>query len=1047
MRIESVTLTNLASLEGTWYIPLNELAYQESGIFAITGKTGSGKSTILDAICFTLYRATPRLGTDIQKLISRSKNSGSAQVVFIVENQRYRASHLFHKAGKSGKGKSSTSELYLENLTKNISYIDKPSSAVKQYHELIESIVGMTFAQFRQSILLAQGEFAAFLTADAHERANILEYLTDSYIYGKISIYAYNYFKEQEQKAKSYQEQLQLLSTNNEIVNPTEELNGIKHIRKEKEQHLASLQQESKKLTAQIDTLIRWSEEEEKLKNYQQALAILKKEEEIKTHNYQHFLKEFDIFQHNYPLQENHLTAGIALQSQIAQEEIRLSEKLVNQQKREELLGEYHSKFDRILEEKKMLEQELSHLSAQMPSKESIFTHEKISALQVSKEILTKMFTQWQSAEMRWLSPEKVEAWADYREAKEQLARWIAPEYSLEVHEKAYLYHQECEKITLFEEEISAYQCEKEKISVELGELSHLLEKREIEQFSYSMSLKFFDYKKNLFDKDSCPLCEQPLLHLPEFNEMKKQEMERQLHETEEFISNMQLHKKTLEAQFSRLEERIESLHRHLQSVNLLLEDLRKELPSPLKEISFETMQAMHQEIIMHEKRGELLRNKVSKGLSLEYEYQNYLDICNEFTELFHNTVASSVEFSLTNNLIDDYSRYQEYLTETFLAYDHYLKYLQDAEHCRKKIEQNEQETIYLQENIDRTMRECEELRGAIAKDSTSLSAQRQSFDMLYGEADIVLSLSQLREEKERFVQQHDFLNHDRIIAQEKCEQQNLWIKQCKEQINNYKNRYEYLSNYSFCSSEIATILLELNRLLEKNKLDHEQIVTEYHKCIRQEGVLDEQLRAFMAREEKNRQLMVEYDAFLADFAVVQEMNRLIGSADGKKLKSFAQALTLEQVILMANHYLSFMQDRYKLARNEDESLHLVVIDLFDGDRRRETQTLSGGERFILSLALALGLANLASEKVKIESFFLDEGFGSLDQESLDLVLNALVSLKDMGKIVGLISHVETLKERIDYKIEVRSLGNGRSELRGLGVELRKESVGQKELF
>ncbi len=162
-------------------------------------------------------------------------------------------------------------------------------------------------------------------------------------------------------------------------------------------------------------------------------------------------------------------------------------------------------------------------------------------------------------------------------------------------------------------------------------------------------------------------------------------------------------------------------------------------------------------------------------------------------------------------------------------------------------------------------------------------------------------------------------------------------------------------------------------------------------------------------------------------------LNDLIGSADGKKYRNFVQALTLERLIHFANLQLSNMNDRYLLVPDKKEPLSLNVIDKFHAGAIRTTKNLSGGESFIVSLALALGLSRMASQKVRVDSLFLDEGFGTLDEEALDVALNTLSDLHQAGKLIGVISHVQALKERISTQIKVSPIGAGRSRINGPG--------------
>ncbi|PHR54451.1 MAG: lantibiotic ABC transporter [Arcobacter sp.] len=181
--------------------------------------------------------------------------------------------------------------------------------------------------------------------------------------------------------------------------------------------------------------------------------------------------------------------------------------------------------------------------------------------------------------------------------------------------------------------------------------------------------------------------------------------------------------------------------------------------------------------------------------------------------------------------------------------------------------------------------------------------------------------------------------------------------------------------------------------------------------------------------ETKHKDKIASLEKKKASFKVWAKMQELIGSADGNKFAKFAQGITLDQLIKLANQHLSILSKRYTLIRSQEEKqlLEIEIIDAFQGNITRPVSTLSGGESFIVSLALALGLSELASHKIAIDSLFLDEGFGTLDEESLETALNALNLLQSSGKMVGVISHVEALKERIPLQIRVVPNGDGTS--------------------
>lgn len=198
----------------------------------------------------------------------------------------------------------------------------------------------------------------------------------------------------------------------------------------------------------------------------------------------------------------------------------------------------------------------------------------------------------------------------------------------------------------------------------------------------------------------------------------------------------------------------------------------------------------------------------------------------------------------------------------------------------------------------------------------------------------------------------------------------------------------------------------------------------------RQQGEAQQQLQSDARLREQQQSLMAQIDEEETALTHWSQLNDLIGSASGDKFRRFAQGLTLDHLVALANRQLDRLHGRYLLQRRASDALELDVIDTWQADAARDTRTLSGGESFLVSLALALALSDLVSVKTRIESLFLDEGFGTLDAETLDTALDALDALNASGKTIGVISHVEAMKERIPVQIRVRKInGLGYSKL------------------
>ncbi|NVK42476.1 MAG: exonuclease subunit SbcC [Oceanospirillaceae bacterium] len=190
------------------------------------------------------------------------------------------------------------------------------------------------------------------------------------------------------------------------------------------------------------------------------------------------------------------------------------------------------------------------------------------------------------------------------------------------------------------------------------------------------------------------------------------------------------------------------------------------------------------------------------------------------------------------------------------------------------------------------------------------------------------------------------------------------------------------------------------------------------------QGALAQQLEQDAQQRRSQQALVEQVERQQAQYDTWAHLSSLIGSQRGDRFRRFAQGLTLDHLIYLANRQLVRLDGRYRLQRKAGDELELEVVDGWQADTLRDTRTLSGGESFLVSLALALALSDLVSHRTRIDSLFLDEGFGTLDADTLDVALDALDNLNASGKMIGVISHVEALKERIPVQIRVRK-GNG----------------------
>ncbi len=268
-------------------------------------------------------------------------------------------------------------------------------------------------------------------------------------------------------------------------------------------------------------------------------------------------------------------------------------------------------------------------------------------------------------------------------------------------------------------------------------------------------------------------------------------------------------------------------------------------------------------------------------------------------------------------------------------------------------------------------------------------------------------------------------------------EEQRKALVELKETLQRDKQQSQILMSQH--SETLEELDKQKTQLLDKGIKDFDSEKVEQELALLTEQLKQTQLLLGQKTEHlaQDKKLKIQQQALLNDIIEKQKtvddlahLNGLIGSRDGGKFRSFAQGLTLAHLVYLANQQLVKLHGRYQLQRQEQDTLALEVIDTWQADTVRDTKTLSGGESFLVSLALALALSDLVSAKTSIDSLFLDEGFGTLDNDTLEMALDALDNLNASGKTIGVISHIETLKQRIAVQIEVKKVsGLGISEL------------------
>jgi exonuclease SbcC len=330
----------------------------------------------------------------------------------------------------------------------------------------------------------------------------------------------------------------------------------------------------------------------------------------------------------------------------------------------------------------------------------------------------------------------------------------------------------------------------------------------------------------------------------------------------------------------------------------------------------------------------------------------------------------------------------------------------------RQALERLKAETAEKQLQLEKDRNRLQSLEEQLLELKRKASQALHEFDFqTYQELEAALLPDAEKQKMEQKTQ--DF--HNRLQAQKGSSEQAQ---------NKYRTALEQAEKAGYSTNNLNQSLLSLKQ--EKSDLE-----TQIERLQAQKGEI---MTLIKQREENQRTIekeQQELDALTPRYRTLGVICDVIGERQGAKFEKFVQQITLEYLCERANGYLENLNPRYRLQRDlqEQTDLELEVIDLYQAENTRPTSSLSGGETFLLSLALSLALSDLGGSKMRIETLFIDEGFGTLDSDTLDTAIQTLENLQNDGKIIGLITHVEELKERIHTQINVQPLGGGVSKI------------------
>jgi len=1077
MRILQVRFKNLNSLVGEWQIDLTDPAFMSDGIFAITGPTGAGKTTILDAICLALYGRTPRLNKVTKsenEVMSRQTGECFAEVTFETQTGRYRCHWSQRRARKKPSGELQAPKHEIADANSGEIF----ESKIRGVADQIESATGMDFDRFTRSMLLAQGGFAAFLLATPDDRAPILEQITGTEIYSQISIRVHERQREEREKLRLLQAETEAVV----ILKPEEE--------REIEQTLETKEKEETNLAtnvAEIGKAITWLKTIDGIKKeinnlVDEASELQKDIEEFKPDSeklaralsaasldgaYATLIatrkqqtddraalktEEEALPELEFAAKEKaEALKSAEQQTSQAKEELRVAwptlkkvrslDQKLGDQKNAVLEGEDELRKDaaEIDAEKK------ARLNQQDKRVKSYETHELvdgyikehaqdewlISGLAGVEEQFSGLVNKQNEILQKVTEHDKVKNALDQAEESLHDCQKQASVLKQELEEASKQIQQGKDVLSqaLGDRSLREYRAEKETL---LREMAFLKKIAELE-----------DLRRKLEDGKPCPLCgatEHPFAEgnvpVPDETENKIDELTRLINKAED-----------QEAIIMKL-EKAEGLARTKLTEAEKLESAAANAKKTAEKALDEVKDSL---VKLRADYAERRRNVTTKLLPLgiekipEKDTSSLLEDLRERLKAWQDSVKKKANIEKQIADIDSEVKRLEAVVETKSAA--LAKKRKRLETLEKELAagSNERNVLYGDKNPDDEERR---LNKAIS-DAEDVEKQarechnklQQKWNTTKTNVESLMKRIDQREPELRRLQSDfsaklalaGFSNEEQFFAARLPSERKAELANKSKELDKRQTVLEarQKDRETRLAAEMAhkvtdSPLEELESQFEEN----EGALKELRETI---AGIKHKLSANTAAKDLMKEKQEAIEAQKKECLRWENLHELIGSADGKKYRNFAQGLTFEMMVGHANRQLQKMTDRYLLIRDDAQPLELNVVDNYQAGEFRTTKNLSGGESFIVSLSLALGLSQMASRNVRVDSLFLDEGFGTLDEEALDTALETLASLQQDGKLIGVISHVSALKERISTQIQVTPLNGGRSQISGPG--------------
>lgn len=984
MKILAIRGRNLASLEGDFEIDFTVEPLLSAGIFAISGPTGAGKSTLLDTMCLALFARTPR--TDQAK-----ENNVKLQDVSNEQLSQSDPRFLLRRGTSSGFAEVDFMALNghryrtrwsvarardkengrLQNPRLALYNLDKEEEEQGTRSDLqarIIDLIGLTFEQFTRSVLLAQNDFSTFLKAEQGEKASLLEKLTGTELYSAISRQIF----ERNARAKEVFDLIQTRIQGIELLTDEEE-NDLRTRLAGTEKEL----QRVEKAKAEQQAL------QEAVRSIEQQITIRQRQQKEAADKLVHATELLTVARHEYEKgveeQQQSEARFKSIQQEILQArklDIQLDAAIRDLSHSEQQLknvtlrkGEAEKKYQAAVLRRRQGAEEIARLTAwreRYKKKERIA--EQLSALLLHLDAASATRSGMEAA---------VRSIETLRQEMAALNKQLSDLQQTSANKQQALKRAEADYRNL-EEELKAVDAPA--LDKQIEKLRQEREQLLIEQARLEASGNIKDLRGRLQDGQPCPVCGST--HHPFANQVPVAP-----------VSALTLQLQDL----SNKKETYVAHTRHLTRLQQQLLQLHKELAD--SEAACKEMAGKQQLAASRQEREEAIVKEQSTLLTQSLSAADLLFGNSEWQKAW---LQNPETFRKT---LTDFARQWHENTEK-------LHQLERQESAQKA--------------------ECESLASFLP----SLEKQAEESGQLHEKNRAAFSSLQAERKKLLNGRSADSVEQEYIRRMEELKERLKKLSATQTEQSGIADQIRGIADQIAKDlTEASADLLRRKAALDKWTADYldssggeplEVILSRY---TQEKTELAFRLRTQTENKAKVSGLQEELNVRRTESERWAKLNELAGSADGAKFRRIAQGYTLDILLNYANVQLRELTRRYRLER-VPETLALQVIDRDMCDEVRTVHSLSGGESFLVSLALALGLSSLSSNRMRVESLFIDEGFGSLDAETLRVAMDALESLRTQGRKIGVISHVQEMTERIPVRVRVSRVGNGKSVVR-----------------